>query len=196
MASFFIPALGSAIICPVSALTRMLHTQTSPDDPLFQVPTRLHSQILWLGNILSKSPSCLILQKFLHFMILGELELLGPSGVVFLSKTSSRKVPGLLPMFGSTFRSPFTVFCCFLYLSEIPGCVMLNTPTPTWHLGQFLPSLILVYCNIKHTYHTQPCTVYLYIHGEGILSYFHLTSKLVTSGLLDLSFVWPYLLAP
>ena len=35
VASISIPALGSAIICPVSALTRMLHLQTSPDDPLF-----------------------------------------------------------------------------------------------------------------------------------------------------------------
>ena len=64
----------------------------------------------------------------------------------------------------------------------------------TW--GRFLPPLILAHCSIKYTYHTQPCTVSLYIYGEGILSYFHLTSQLVTSDLLDLPFAWPYLLAP
>ena len=35
VASISIPALVSASICPVSALTHMLHIQTSPDDPLF-----------------------------------------------------------------------------------------------------------------------------------------------------------------
>ena len=40
VASISIPSLGSATIFPVSALTRMLHTQTSPDDPLVQVTTR------------------------------------------------------------------------------------------------------------------------------------------------------------
>ena len=40
VASISIPALGSAIICPVSALTHMLQIHTSPDDPLFQITTR------------------------------------------------------------------------------------------------------------------------------------------------------------
>ena len=40
VASISIPALGSANICPVSALTSMLQVHNFPHDPLFQITKR------------------------------------------------------------------------------------------------------------------------------------------------------------
>ena len=40
VASISIPALGSSIICPLAALTCMIHAQALSDDPLFQITTR------------------------------------------------------------------------------------------------------------------------------------------------------------
>ena len=40
VASVTIPAIGSSVICPFSALRDILQVQTSPNDPLFQIQTK------------------------------------------------------------------------------------------------------------------------------------------------------------
>ena len=65
------------------------------DDPLFSDNNKAWKDSPY--RFFLQSPSCLILPKFLLFMILGELELLGPSGVVFLSRRFRQKTRYLVP---------------------------------------------------------------------------------------------------
>ena len=144
VACISIPALDSATICPVSALTRMLHIQTSPDDPFFQVTTRRGSTPLTDSvtrkhlkqvSIMLNTPKILTFHDFRRAGATWALRHGVPVQEIQAQGTwSCACVWQYIQVPPSQW-----FFCGSLYFSVIPICLMLHTSTPTWHLGLFLP---------------------------------------------------------